>query len=284
MLIRLFRGAGATGHVFFLKNGRVKDKGLAYSGVIGPQTIVAVVPTTPQIVPFSIEAQTADKQGAVVRGALTVTLAPAVAVRKFDFTVDPARGGFLDNWSQALNTKVLEHVVRAVLERVKTLDVETATRSQKDVEDAVRAIDREALRADGIELDSCSIPKIDPKDQDVANAIGAQQRQLRLTQSDRALHERRLKAAENDRSVKTYEADTRLELAKKQGELLDEETKNKEKEARGDSEATRIRLEPLKDVSPGRILSAALADAARTGNLGKVTITSDLLAAINDAD
>jgi len=284
MLIRLFRGAGATGHVFFLKNGRVKDKGLAYSGLLGPQTTVAVVPTTPQIVPFSIEAQTADKQGAVVKGALTVTLAPAVAVRKFDFTVDRLRGGFVGNWSQVLNAKVLEHVVRAVLEKMKTLDVETATRSQKDVEDAVRALDREALRSDGVEMDSCSIPKIDPKDQDVANAIGAEERQVRLAQSDRALHERRLKASENDRTVKAYEADTKLELAKKQGELLDEETKNKEKEATGDAEATRIRLEPLKEVSSGRILSAALADAARTGSLGKVTITSDLLAAINDAE
>lgn len=284
MLIRLFRGAGATGHVFLLKNGRVKDKGLAYSGLIGPQTTVAVVPTTPQIVPFAIEAQTADKQGAVVRGALTVTLTPSVAVRMFDFTVDPARGGFLGNWTQVLNARVLEHVVRAVLEKVKTLDVETATRSQKDVEDAVRAIDREVFRADGVEMNSCSIPKIEPKDQEVASAIGAEERQIRLAQSDKALHDRRLKASENDRTVKTYEADTKLELAKKQGELLDEETKNKEKEAHGDAEATRIRLEPLKEVSSGRILSAALADAARTGSLGKVTITSDLLAAINDAE
>src|SRR5262249_16796889 len=158
-----------------------------------------------------------------------------------------------------------------VLEKMKTLDVESATRSQKDVEDAVRAIDREALRSDGVEMNSCSIPKIDPKDQDVANAIGAEERQLRLAQSDKALHERRHKGSETDRPVKTSEADTKLELARKQGELLDEETKNKEKEARGDAEATRIRLEPLKDVSSGRILSAALADAARTGSLGKVT-------------
>jgi hypothetical protein len=284
MLIRLFRGAGATGHVFFLKSGRVNDKGVAYSGLVGPQTTVAVVPTTPQIVPFAIEAQTADKQAAVVRGTLAVTLAPAAAVRKFDFTVDPVRGGFIGNWSQVLNAKVLEHVVRAVLERVKTLDVETATRSQKAVEDAVRAIDPDVFRRDGIEMDSCSIPKIDPKDQDVASAIGAEERQQRLAQSDRALHERRLKASENDRTVKTYEADTQLELAKKQGELLDEESKNKEKEAKGDAEATRIRLEPLKEIASGRILSAALADAARSGSLGKVTITSDLLAAINDAE
>ena len=53
MLITLFRSAGATGHVFFLKNGRTRDMGLAYSGFIGPMTTVAIVPTTPQILNFA---------------------------------------------------------------------------------------------------------------------------------------------------------------------------------------------------------------------------------------
>ena len=227
MLISLFRSAGATGHVFFLKNGRVADKGLAYSGFIGPKTTVAVVPTTPQILNFAIDAQTKDKQSVVVQGNLTVTLVPQTAISRFDFTVDTRNGGYLGNWVQVLNAKVIERVLRAVLNKVKELDVEDATRSQKEVEDAVtEALGRDAFAQDGITVDSCSIPKIEPADEEVEEAIGAQERQTMLTEADKALHGRRMKASENERTVKQYEADTKLELEKKQGKLLDEQAKN----------------------------------------------------------
>lgn len=281
MLIRLFRSAGATGYVFFLKNGRIADKGLAYSGFIGPKTTVAVVPTTPQILNFAIDAQTKDKQGAVVQGSLTVTLTPGTAISKFDFTVKPKDGSYVSQWEQVLNAKVIERVLRAVLGKVKDLNVEEATRSQKGVEDAVTtALDKNAFSADGITVNSCSIPKIEPADEEVEGAIGAQERQTMLTEADKALHERRLKAAANERAVKEYEAETKLELEKKQAALLDEQAKNKEKEATADAKATGIRLAPLKEVEAGKLLGAAIMDAAKTGRLGSLSITSEFLAAV----
>lgn len=281
LLIRLFRSAGATGHVFFLKNGRIKDVGLAYSGFIGPKTTVAVVPTTPQILNFAIDAQTKDKQSVVVRGSLTATLTPSKAVSKFDFTVNPKDGGYVSQWEQVLNAKVIERVLRAVLNKVKELDVETAIQSQKEVEDAVTAaLGQNTFSSDGITINSCSIPKIEPSDEEVEGAIGAKERQTMLTEADKALHDRRLKAAENERAVKEYEAGTRLELEKKQGVLLDEQAKNKEKEATADAKATEIRLAPLKDVEAGKLLGAAIMDAAKTGRLGSLAITSEFLAAV----
>lgn len=281
MLIRLFRSAGATGHVFFLKNGRIADKGLAYSGFIGLKTTVAVVPTTPQILNFAIDAQTKDKQNVVVRGSLTATLTPETAVSKFDFTVEPKNGGYLSNWVPVLNAKVVERVVRAVLDKVKYLDVEEATRSQKLVEDAVTAaLGSNTFWDDGITIGSCSIPKIEPADEEVEGAIGANERQTMLTNADKALHDRRLKAAENERAVKEYEAGTRLELEKKQGILLEEQAKNRKMEAETDAEATKIRLEPLKDVESGKLLGAAIMDLAKSGRLGSLAITSEFLAAM----
>jgi len=281
MLIRLFRSAGATGHVFFLKNGRTANRGLAYSGFIGPMTTVAVVPTTPQILNFAIDAQTKDKQGVVVQGSLTATLTPSTAVSKFDFTVEPRSGGYLGNWVQVVNAKVIERVLRAVLDKVKDLEVEEATRSQKAVEDAVTAaLSSDAFYGDGITINSCSIPKIEPSDDEVEGAIGAKERQTMLTDADKALHDRRLKAAENERAVKQYEADTKLELEKKQGELLEEQDKNKKKEAETDAEVTKTRLAPLKDVESGKLLGAAIMEAAKTGRLGSLAITSEFLAAV----
>ena len=282
LLFSLFRKAGATGHVFFLKNGKVRDKGVAYSGLIGPQTTVAVVPTTPQILHFAIDAQTSDNQGVVVQGSVTAILAPAVAVRRFDFTVDPGRGGYIGNWLEVVNAKVIERVLRAVLDKVKTLTVKEATRSQSQVERAViDELGPAVFQADGIAIESCSIPKIEPRDDEVGASIGAQERQTMLTESDKALHDRRLKAATNERVIKQYEADTRLELERKQGELLDEQAKNKKKEAESDAAATAIRLAPLEDVESGKLLGAAVMEAAKSGRVGTIAITSEFLAAIN---
>ena len=282
MLISLFRKAGATGHVFFLKNGKVRDKGVAYSGFIGPQTTVAVVPTTPQILNFAIEAQTSDNQDVVVQGSLTALLAPAVAVRRLDFTVDPVRGGYIGNWAEVVKARVIAGVLRAVLDKVKTLAVDESTHAQSQIEKAVvDALGPAVFQADGITIESCSIPRIEPKDDEVRASIGAQERQSMPTESDRALHERRLKAATNERAIKQYEADTRLELERKQGELLDEQAKNKKKEAETDATATTIRLAPLQNVDPGKLLGAAVMEAAKGGHVGSIAITSELLAGIN---
>lgn len=280
-IVRLFGSAGATGHVFFLKNGRTKDRGLAFSGYIGPKTTVAVVPTTPQIVNFAIEAETVDKQHVTVYGSLTTIFNPSVAVSKFDFTVDTKQGGYLGNWEKVLAAKVTERVLREVLKKLAGMTVENAIRAQQDIESAVTAaLDEKVFAADGITITSCSIPKIEPTDDEVAEAIGVSERQVMLTNADAALHTRRMKAVENDRAIKQFEADTKLELEKKQGELLVEQAKNKTAEATTDAEATKIRLVPLQDIPGGKLLGIAVMEAARGGRLGNLAITTELLAAV----
>jgi hypothetical protein len=281
MIIKLFRAAGATGHVFLVKNGKTRDMGLAYSGLIGPQTTVAVVPTIPQTIDFAIEAQTKDKQEVIVSGSVTATLLPPKAVSRFDFTVDVRSGGYLGNWRQALQARVVERVLRAVLEKVRGLNVEEATRSQKEVEDAVTvALGANALEGDGVAINSCSVPKIEAADEEVANSIGSQERQAMLTEADRALHDRRLKGAANERTVKQYEADTKLELEKKQGALIAEKAKNTEMEATADAKATEIKLGPLKDLEPGNLLGAALMEGFKTGRIGSISVAPELLGAL----
>lgn len=98
-LVKLFSGAGATGHVFFLRNGKLINKGIAYSGLIGPMTTPAVVPTTPVILDFSVETRTLDKQHITVVGNVKVSLQPNQAVSKFDFTVTP-NGVYINEWQK----------------------------------------------------------------------------------------------------------------------------------------------------------------------------------------
>jgi hypothetical protein len=279
-IIRLFSKAGATGHVFTITKGKINNRGLAYSGFLFPWTTVAVVPTTTQIMSFSLEALTKDKQVVIVKGSLTATLDPIKAVSKLDFTVNPSTGSYTSQWQQILNARIMELILRAVLGTVKDLAITDAISSQGDIENAVlKQFGSSDLSSDGINVTSCSVPKIDPGDDEVHDAIGAAERELMLTKADLARHERQMTASKNDRGIKTYEAETKLELEKKRAELLKEENVNKETEANGDAKATVIRFEALKDIVPGKIFGAALLDMAKMG-VGSLTITNELLTAL----
>jgi hypothetical protein len=285
MLLRLFRRAGATGQVFFLRNGRITDKGLAYSGFVGPMTTVAVVPKTAQVIDFSIEAQTKDKQDITITGNLKVALTPDVAVTKFDFTVDTKNGSYVNQWETALQTLVIEQVLAPIHDKAKTVDVAVATQFHKEFETAVKASIAGAdnpLSKNGVIVESCSIAQIEADDEEVGMAIGATERQAMLSAADKALHERRLNAAQNERGVRTYEAETQVKLEKERTKLLEQQGLNKKTEATTDAEATKIRLAPLGEVEAGKILGAALLEMAKSGRIGNLSVGPELLAALTN--
>ena len=277
---KLFNRAGATGHVFLFGGTKVANKGLAFSGLIGPLTTVAVVPTVAQIINFAIDAQTKDKQGVTVCGTITIVLDPAKAVSRFDFTVNTNTGGYLGNWNQMLSSKVVEQVLPAVLAQSKRLDIATAIGSQNEIEAAVTTALSNKFSADGITIVSCSIPKIEPQDDEVSGAIGAEERQTMLAAGDKALHDRRIKAAENDRNVRLYESETARTLETERAKLIEQQGANKKAEAAAEAEATRVKLAPLQEIDAGKLLAAGILDAAKSGRLGSINLTSEFLAAV----
>ena len=283
MLITHFRRAGATGHVFFLRSGKPSDKGIAYSGLVGPLTTVAVVPTTSQIIDFAVETRTKDKQPVTVTGNLKVKLAPGNAVTQFDFTVDPRTGSYLTQWETMLHEVAVARVLAPIHEKAGELNIENAIQAQKQFEDTVTSAIKDApgeLANKGILIESCSIPKIEPEDDQVASAIGASERQTMLTQADRAVHERRLNAAENERTIKTYEAATSLKLEEERAMLIGQQSKNKAQEAKADAEAATTRLAVYKDIPAGEMLGSALGELARGGRVNSLYIVPELLTAL----
>ena len=280
-MIKLFSSAGATGHVFFFKKGKAINKGLAYGGLTGPMTTVAVVPTTAQVIQFVIKALTKDNQHVTVAGSLTVKLDPVIAVLNFDFTVDSKNGGYQGNWQETLNALTLQHAVRAVLASMKEMNIEDAIRSQDRVEEVVTtAFVKDRFKTIGVTVDSCLIPKVEPSNDDVLKSIGAKERELRLTEADNALHQRRTNAAANDRAVKQYEAETALSLETERAKLIAEQAKNEELKANGDARALEIRLTPLAKLDAGRILGAALMTGFQNGRVGNVALTTELFSAL----
>jgi len=276
----LFRGAGATGRVFAIAGGSRHDRGLGWSGIIGPLTTIAVLPTTPQIVNFAIQAYCRDQQIVTVNGSLQVNLTPE-ALDTFDFTVNRDHGGYLANWQSGLKTLVTEYLLSPIRTQAKQFEVATAVTSQNEFEAAVQEATRTGpLQGQGIVVVSCSINQIEADDDEIAEAIGATERQRMLIEADAALHGRRLKAATNDRVVKQYEGETARTLEQERSELVRMEGLNKIAEAEADAAATKIRLEPLAALPAQQVLAAGLMEAARSGRLGSIALTTELLTAI----
>lgn len=276
-MLGFFSKAGANGHVFFLRSGKVDNKGLAYSGFALPGTTVAVVPTITQIIDFQFDVTSEDKQAVKISGNLKVSLKPDVAVAHFDFTVDPHTGTTDGSWLQVLKALVLEQVQRPVRDDALVRKLETLVSAHSGIENKIKTgLNHEALLEKGIKVDSCSIAVISPMDNEVSKALGASERQIMLTAADLATHARRQKSSENERALQQYEADTALELEKKRTALLEQQGENKKKEAEDDAVATAARLAPFKDVEAGKAVAAALMAFANGGSVDKLVLGSEL--------
>jgi hypothetical protein len=125
------------------------------------------------------------------------------------------------------------------------------------------------------------VVSINPADNDVAGAIGSSERQALLTSADRARHDRQLKAAENSRAIKAYEAETALGLERERAQLIEQQATNRQKEAEADAAATAACLAPLAELGAGKIMGAALFEFAKSGHVDRVSVGPELLAALN---
>ena len=282
-LFKFFRGAGAAGMVFLLNNGERKNKGLAYSGILGPYTTVAVVPTVSRIIPFSVSTRSKDEQAVTVTGELEITLDPDTVVSKFDFTVNNS-GGYTGDWEEALRSLVIAQILKPVHTKAGELDVKDAVKSMAVFETTIvssgASTQKDLLAEKGIKLVSASVKKVEADDAELSRALGATEKQGLLTTADAAVHGRRSKAAENDRSLKQYEAQTVQALEEDRKKLIEFQITNDKLKADADVENQQKRLALYKDIEPGKLLAVSLMDFAGNGNVGTLNIGPELLTAI----
>lgn len=279
-----FSKAGANGHVFILKNGTTKSKGLAWSGFVGPKSTIAVVPTTPFTIDFVVIAQSSDKQEVRATGSLVVNFTPAQAVSKFDFTVD-INGAYKDSWPNKVKALVINEVLNPIRSKIKNLTVVGSTVAHSELSTEVMtasAVDNNLFTTNGMTVVSCSITNIESTNDEVSEAIGATDRQVMLTTADTAVHTRQMEAAKNDRALKEYEVETLQEVEKKKTDLITEQNKNKMEVATGDADVTKKLLEPYKEMPNGQIFALAVQELAKTGRIGTLSITPELMAMIKE--
>ena len=307
--------AEPTSHVLHYRRGRLRCEGAGLAFWFRPiHTAVAEVPIDDRELPFLFHARSADFQELSVQGAISFRVAdPARLARRVDFTLDLSTGRWTEAPLEQVAGLLTQLAQQFVIDDFVKVDVR---RILADGVAPIRAriaaglAEEAALGELGLEVVAVRVAAVTPS-ADVEKALRQPAREAIQQQADQAIFQRRALAVEKERSIAENELKNRIELARRESELVDREGENARRRAEEDAAALlvsaraddeRRALEADRDAStldvvesarlraereraeiqaaagPQILLALALRDLA--GQLGKIehlTITPELL-------
>ena len=264
LFLHQLRGTPTT-HVTHLVRGRVRHQGIGLTFRFRPITAVLTeVPVDDRELPLLFHARTSDFQDVTVQATVTYRItAPATASARLDFSIDPRtglwRGTPLDQLAGSL----------AELAQQPALDLLAAYPLTRAVTEAVTPIRERitaALVADtrlaeiGVEIVAVRVVAVRPEPE-LERALQTPAREAVQTEADRATYERRALAVERERAIAENELQSKIELARREEQLVTQEGANFRKKAEEKAASDRIRTEAEADRE--RTLAASRADARR---------------------
>lgn len=277
-----FYRPGPTDHVVKYRGGKPVASGTGELFLITPWHTFARVPTTIVTIPVSFTELTSDRLGVFVQGEVLIRLDVEAMLTQHDFSVDPWTNTWLkddpmrvnEDAGKALQGYVREFVTGRTLEEV----IVAASDLETQVHEAIQADDSRFTKL-GMHLEGLFITSVKPENRQLATAIEAKKREEMLAGADKAISARRMAAAESDRELKEFEAETALVIEEKRSALIEVRNRNVIAEAEADATAAQKKLEPFRDVDPAVLLALAIQKMAETG-VGEFNLTPDLLASL----
>ena len=293
-----------TYHVLRYRNGDLHGDGAGLAFWFRPiATAVAEVPIDDRELPFLFRVRSADFQELAVQGVITFRVGePQALARRVDFTLDLETG----RWAQAPLEQVAgllsQLAQQFVVDELGKQDVRAILHAgvapiRQRIERGLRA--EPALPELGIELVAVRLADLAPS-AEVEKALRQPTREAIQQRADEATFQRRALAVEKERAIADNELANRIELARREEELVarsgandrlraTEEAATKRIAAEGRAaeielvEQARIRAEreraEIQAAQPPEVLRA-LALQELAGALGAVdhlTVTPDLL-------
>lgn len=234
-------------HVLHFSGGRLRrsGRGLAYWFRPLPSAI-AELPVDDRELPFLFHARSQDYQDVTVQGVVTWRVSdPQALAERVDFSIDPANGRWreqpLEQIAAVLSglaqqcawAWVAERPVRRVLERGA---------------DELRARIREVLVEQpelprmGLEVVAVAISGVSPT-AELEKALQTPALESIQEAADQALFQRRALAVEKERAIQENELDNRIELARRESELISRHGENARRSAEEEAAASRIASE-----------------------------------------
>ncbi|SMF77444.1 SPFH domain-containing protein [Streptomyces sp. Amel2xC10] len=263
---RHLRGA-PTAHVRHHRSGKLVHDGPGLSFWFRSLTAaLSEVPVDDRELAMTFHARTADFQDVAVQATVTYRVSdPAVAAARLDFSIDPDtgiwRGAPLEQLGTLLTETAQQHALD-VLARTPLAAalVDGVTSVRERVAAGLAAEPR--LPATGIEIVAVRVVALRPEPE-VERALRTPARELIQQEADRATYERRAVAVERERTIAENELASKIELARREEQLVEQRGTNTRREAEESAAADKVRAE----AEATRTVRLAEAEAARSVRL-----------------
>jgi regulator of protease activity HflC (stomatin/prohibitin superfamily) len=262
--LRHLRGAPTT-WVRHHVRGKVRHQGIGLAFWYRPLTaVLSEVPVDDRELPLLFHARTSDFSDVTVQATVTYRISePELAAGRLDFSIDPRRGVWraqpLDQVATLL-AELAQQPAIDLLARVALTDALTA--GIAPVREAVSA----ALESDprlaenGVSVVSARVVAIRPEP-DLERALQTPTREAVQEEADRATYARRARAVEQERAIAENELQNKIELARREHQLVEQHGANARRKAEADAVAQLVVAKGAAERD--QIASAAAAERAR---------------------
>jgi regulator of protease activity HflC (stomatin/prohibitin superfamily) len=273
----------------------VKHEGIGQSFWYRPlNAVLSEVPVDDRELPLLFHARTSDFADVTVQATVTYRISePATAAQRLDFSVDPERGTWRAQPLEQVATLLAELAQQPALDLLARLPLtEALTAGIASVREAVSS----GLRSDprlsetGVSVASARVVAIRPEP-DLERALQTPTREAVQQDADRATYGRRARAVEQERAIAENELQSKIELARREEQLVEQHGANTRRKAELDEAAAlvvaqgnseRSRISAAAEAEADRVRTEARASGVRAVGLAEGDAEAARLAAYRD--
>ena len=289
LFLRHLRGA-PTAYVRHVVRERVRHEGVGTSFWYRPlHAVLSEVPVDDRELPLLFHARTSDFADVTVQATVTYRMSdPALAATRLDFSIDPLRGGWRGQPLDQVATLLAELAQQPALDLLARVPLTEALAGIATVREAVAT----ALAGDqrlveiGASVVSSRVVAIRPEPE-VERALQTPTREAVQQEADRASYARRAVAVEQERAIAENELQNKIELARREQQLVEQRGANDRRAAELESAAKLVTSQGQTDrarlaAESERAREQARADGVRAVGLASAEAEVARLAAYRD--
>jgi regulator of protease activity HflC (stomatin/prohibitin superfamily) len=227
--------AEPTAHVLRYRHGRLSAEGAGLAFWFRPNiTAIAEVPLDNQELPFIFHARSGDFQQLTVQGVITFRCVdPQRVSNRVDFTIDLGDGSWTETPLEQLQGLLVQMAQQYVTDELLRRDLRAIL---ADGVAPIRARISAGLTGEptlaemGLEIVAVRVAAIAP-DGDVEKALQQPTREAIQQQADEATFSRRAQAVDKERAIAENELANKIELARREEQLVTQEGTNERRRA-----------------------------------------------------
>ena len=239
--------AQPVSHVMRYRRGRLVREGAGLAFWFRPiTTAIAELPVDDRELPFLFHARSADFQRVTVQGAITFRVGdPALLAERIDFSIDLRSGRWTAEPLEQVGGLLTQLAQQLVIDQLATRELRAILAEgvgpiRARIDGGLAA--ESALAQLGLQVVAVRVADVAPT-AEVEKALQQPTREAIQSRADEATFARRATAVENERAIAENELANRVELARRQEQLVAHEGSNERRRAQEEAAARKIAAE-----------------------------------------